>query len=73
MQRAMHGGCNAARELDRLDGIIDDLRRHLAAGGVHWCEYVERLYRDYYSIGPHRETNAAAVRSWAARHATTPT
>ncbi len=67
MTRAMHGGCNAARELDRLDGIVDDLRRHLAAGGRDTDHEVALLYRDYYRI-TRGELDFAAVRAWAARN-----
>ena len=43
-------GQNAARELRRLDYIIEELQRHVAQGGTIYDECVTDLYQDYYSL-----------------------
>jgi len=64
-------GSNSARELCRLDGILDMLRDHLANGGSPGDYETARLYRDYYGMGT-RTIAPYAVRSWAERHITPP-
>jgi len=67
MTHAMHGGSNATRELTRLDGIIDLLRQHIAAGGTQDDYEVETMYRDYWRIPSHAMTATGAVQQWAER------
>ncbi len=64
---AMHATANPAREIQRLDGILELLRAHLSDGGSPLDETTSRLYRDYYQVrGP--IDRLSAVRIWAERN-----
>jgi hypothetical protein len=69
MTRATIGRKVAARELRRLDGILDELQRHLDQGGTLDDPCVVDLYQDYYGLRRDEPINLPAVRTWAARHA----
>jgi hypothetical protein len=62
----------AARELQRLDGILDELQRHVAQGGALDDPCVISLYQDYFGLRRGEPVNGPAVRTWAARHANPP-
>jgi len=66
---AMHGTSEPAREINRLDGILDELRNHMSHGGSADDPRVTEMYLSYYRLrrGDWR-VNTTAVRRWAERN-----
>jgi hypothetical protein len=70
MTNTTHRGANASQALNVLDGILGELRAHLADPDATLNDdMVETLYRQYYRIPADRDTDLEAVERWAVRHA----